>query len=246
MTAAAETYLYLRGCKTLLASWEAYARGSTHATVQHLPGVAAAVFPHEPERGVYNNALLGQGLGARERTRALDAMQTVYADAGVARYAAWVHESDNAMCAELERRGFTVDTTTRAMGMDLDNILVPRPDIDLGRAHWSDYLRYEGLPADFLAAADHTAIHVLAAREGGEIVAAALAFDHAADCGIYNVGTVEQARRRGLGTAVTVAQLYAAQARGCRTASLQSTPVAERVYSALGFRDLGRIVEYVP
>jgi hypothetical protein len=34
--------------------------------------------------------------------------------------------------------------------------------------------------------------------------------------------------------------------RGCSTASLQSTAMAERVYAAAGFRDLGRILEYVP
>ena len=60
------------------------------------------------------------------------------------------------------------------------------------------------------------------------------------------VGTVEKARRRGLGTALTTAQVYAARARGCRTASLQSTQMAERVYATVGFRDLGRILEYVP
>jgi hypothetical protein len=37
-----------------------------------------------------------------------------------------------------------------------------------------------------------------------------------------------------------------AAARGCTTASLQSTGIAERVYAAAGFRDLGRFVEYVP
>lgn len=64
--------------------------------------------------------------------------------------------------------------------------------------------------------------------------------------GIYNVGTLEHARRRGLGTALTAAQVHDAHARGCRTASLQSTPMAERVYASVGFRDLGRILEYVP
>ena len=104
----------------------------------------------------------------------------------------------------------------------------------------------EGLPPDFLAAADHAAFHLLVARADGELVAAALAYDFADDCGIYNVGTVEMARRRGLGTALTAAQVYAARARGRQTASLQSTPMAERVYAAVGFRDLGRILEYVP
>src|SRR5690606_37593530 len=134
----------------------------------------------------------------------------------------------------------------RAMGIDLDGIRPPHIDIELGPADWSDYLRYEGLPSDFLAAADHAASHVLAARQNGEIVAAALAYDHAGDCGIFNVSTLERARRRSLGSAVTFAQLSAAKARGCRTASLQATPMAERLYARLGFRDLGRILEYVP
>ena len=57
------------------------------------------------------------------------------------------------------------------------------------------------------------------------------------DCGIYNVGTVpRRARRRGYGTALIAAQAYAARARGCRTASLQSTPMAEGGYAAVGFR----------
>ena len=84
------------------------------------------------------------------------------------------------------------------------------------------------------------------ARLGGENVSTAIAFDFAGDCGIYNVGTLESARRRGLATALTAIHLHDARARGCRTASLQSTAMAERVYAAAGFRDLGRILEYVP
>jgi predicted GNAT family acetyltransferase len=45
---------------------------------------------------------------------------------------------------------------------------------------------------------------------------------------------------------LTACQAYAARARGCQTLSLQSTPMAERVYAAVGFRDLGRLLEYVP
>jgi hypothetical protein len=36
------------------------------------------------------------------------------------------------------------------------------------------------------------------------------------------------------------------EARGCRTATLQATEMAEGVYRAVGFRDLGRILELVP
>jgi predicted GNAT family acetyltransferase len=40
--------------------------------------------------------------------------------------------------------------------------------------------------------------------------------------------------------------VHDALARGCETASVQSTEMAERVYAAVGFRDLGRFLEYVP
>jgi GNAT superfamily N-acetyltransferase len=246
MTALTDTDLYARGCETLLASWEEYARGATGAALRRLPGVAAAVFPNEPERAVYNNAVVERGLAASGRAEALDAMEHAYTAAGVPHFAAWAHETDAGLRGDLERRGYTVAETTRAMVMALDDIRLPRPGLDLGTADWPEYLASQDLPPDFLKAADHAAFHVLVARVDGEVVAAALAYDFDGDCGIFNVGTVARARRRGLGTALTTAQLYAARDRGCRTASLQSTPMAERVYAAAGFRDLGRIIEYAP
>jgi GNAT superfamily N-acetyltransferase len=132
------------------------------------------------------------------------------------------------------------------MGMTLDDIRLPRPELDLGPPDWAEYLRLLGVPRDFLSRADPAAYHVLTARLDGENVATGMAFDLNQDCGIYNVVTLEHARRRGLGTALTALLLHDALARGCRTASLQSTPMAEGVYAGVGFRDLGRIFEYVP
>jgi GNAT superfamily N-acetyltransferase len=238
--------LYRRGTDTLLASWAEYARGAVDAGLHRLPGVTAAVFAREPERAVYNNALLERGLTATGRAQALDAMVAVYTAAGVGRFAAWVHEADEPMRGDLDRLGYTLDTTTRAMGMSLNRIRAPHPGIPLESADWAEYLKFEDLPPDFLKTADHAAFNVLVARVDGEIVSAALAYDFHGDCGIYNVGTAAEARRRGLGTALTAAQLYRARDRGCSTASLQSTPMAERVYGAVGFRDLGRILEYTP
>jgi hypothetical protein len=72
MTALTDADVYLRGTETLVASWEEYARGATGPAVHRFPGVAIAVFPNEPERAVYNNALLGYDLAAAERADALD------------------------------------------------------------------------------------------------------------------------------------------------------------------------------
>jgi|GEM_PF-5536640 len=47
-------------------------------------------------------------------------------------------------------------------------------------------------------------------------------------------------------TALTARHLHEAAARGCETATLQSTPMAEDVYATVGFEDLGRFLEYAP
>jgi GNAT superfamily N-acetyltransferase len=246
VTGPTDSDLYLRGADTALASWEAYARGATGASVQRLPGVTAAVFPNEPERGIYNNAILACDLGPAARGDALDAMEAAYAAAGISRFAAWVHEREHAMSRDLERRGYDLAEMTRAMGMSLDDVRLPRPPLEVEPIEWSQWVAIFDLPSGLLAALDPDAFHLLSTRLDGEHVASAIAFDHEDDCGIYNVVTLEHARRRGLGTALTAVQLHDARARGCRTATLQATEMAERVYAAAGFRDLGRIREYTP
>lgn len=249
MSGPSDGDLYLAGATTLLASWEVYARGSPGAVLIRAPGVATAVFPTQPERGFLNNALLACPLPPSRRTDALAAMERAYASAGVTRFAAWVHESDRAARGELEARGYRIDTSTRAMGMTLGDIRRPAPAIDLAPGEWSAYLRFlerTGAPVGLLRGVDPTAFHVRIARCDGENVAAALSFDRYGDTGIYNVTTLESARRRGFGTALTALLVHDAAARGCRTASLQSTEMGERINAALGFRDLGRILEYAP
>ena len=241
--------LFTRGAATLLASWGEYARGSDGAALARLNGVSAAVFPSEPERAVYNNALLERDLGPTEREAAVDAMEAAYDSRGVDRYAAWVHETDEGMRAELIRRGYTLDESTRAMGMSLDEISIAASEVELGTLDWAgyvEYLRIAGAPVGVLGGADPNAFHLISAQLSGETVATAIAFDHDGDCGVFNMSTLERARRRGLGTALTARHLHDAIERGCSIASLQSTPMAERIYASVGFRDLGRFLEYVP
>jgi GNAT superfamily N-acetyltransferase len=241
--------LYRRGVETAIAAWEVIARGSRDAAVIDAPGVAAAVFPHEPERSVYNNAVLDHGLGPAKRAAAIGAMEAAYAAAEVTSFAAWIHEADAAMRADLEARGYAIAETTRAMGMALADLRVPRPELALAPPEWPAYTEFlagVGVPAGLLRDVDPAAFHLLMADSDGARVATALAFDAGDDTGIFNVSTVERARRRGLGTALTARLAHDALARGRTTATLQSTPMAERVYAAVGFRDLGRILELRP
>jgi ribosomal protein S18 acetylase RimI-like enzyme len=232
--------LYRRGVATLLSAWQAMAGDAPGAALVRGDGFAAAVFPDEPRRSVYNNAVLDAGAD-------LDALEAAYAARDVDRYAAWVREGDEALRTAVEARGYRLEETTRAMGMSLDDLSLPRPQLDLAEPHadaYADFFRREELDPGLIVAFD--VFHLLIAMDEGDHVTSATAYDHDGDCGIFNVTTLEHARRRGLGTAITALHLHDARERGCTTASLQSTPMAERVYAAAGFRDLGRYLEFVP
>jgi ribosomal protein S18 acetylase RimI-like enzyme len=237
--------LYERMEANLVASWATYTAGSAGAGVERVPGAVVAVFPSLPERVVYNNALLARDLDVDGAGYAITTTQAMYADAGIEGYAVWVHESDRAAIGVLDERGYRAGTATRAMALSLDTITVPRPQLMLGPGDWDQYLRILEVPDGLLAGTDPGSFHVRIVTDGGDNVAAAMAYDHAGDCGIYNVVTVPHARRRGLGTALTALLVHEARDRGCATASLQATEVAERLYASVGFCDLGRLLEYV-
>ena len=59
--------------------------------------------------------------------------------------------------------------------------------------------------------------------------------------GVYAVSTSANARGRGLGTAVTWAALNAGREMGCRTGTLQASPMGVPVYRRMGFVDVGSI-----
>jgi ribosomal protein S18 acetylase RimI-like enzyme len=238
--------LFERGAATLVASWAEYARGAHGARVIRVAGAHIAIFTQEPESLVYNNALPDLGLDTEARAAMLAALEEEYVEAGVERYALWVHEGDVEMREDLEERKYVVTESTRAMGIALNDLDIPRPELELAPAGWSTYVTMLGLGDDFQQYADPAAYVVRLALLDGEPAAVAMAYDHEGDCGIYNVTTLEAARRRGLGFSLTALMLHEARERGCITASLQSTPMAEGLYSRVGFRDLGRYLEHTP
>jgi predicted acetyltransferase len=56
--------------------------------------------------------------------------------------------------------------------------------------------------------------------------------------GIYWVGSLEQARGKGLGQAVTAAATNAGFELGAEIASLQASPMGKPIYEAMGYETI--------
>jgi len=234
--------LFERSVETLIESWAYLASGSPGAELVRVEDAAIAAFVHRPDREFLNNAVLGPrpaDLGAT-----VAAIEDTYARHGVERFAIWAHESEAEVAAELLARGYVFDSATRTMAMPIDELREvdgSAPEvIEPGPA---GFWAVDG-PGGLVPELDPAGAHFYVARLDGENVSMLMAFDHAGDCGIYMVGTLEAARGRGIATALSAHAVLAARERGCLTASLQSTAMAEGVYGRVGFRDLGLWWEY--
>ncbi|MGH3119144.1 MAG: GNAT family N-acetyltransferase [Gaiellales bacterium] len=79
-------------------------------------------------------------------------------------------------------------------------------------------------------------VQLFVARLDGRPVGKSLAIRSPAASGVYDVGTLKTARRRGVGSAVTWAAIAAGQAWGCDAIVLQSSQMGLSMYGAMGFR----------
>lgn len=87
-------------------------------------------------------------------------------------------------------------------------------------------------------------VHLVAVL-AGEPVGCAAVFLGSAAAEVQHVVTVPEVRGRGIGTAMTIAALRTAAARGLDTAVLTASPDGLRIYERLGFRPVGRISRYL-
>jgi GNAT superfamily N-acetyltransferase len=79
------------------------------------------------------------------------------------------------------------------------------------------------------------------ARLDGEPAGLALTFVGGGALGLYAIGTLPAARRRGVGTALTLVPMLSARDEGVTVAILHSTPEGEQLYPRLGFQEYCRV-----
>jgi len=79
----------------------------------------------------------------------------------------------------------------------------------------------------------------------GKPVATSQLFTSAGVAGIYNVTCLPEARRQGIGAAITLAPLVAAREMTYRIGILQASSLGYNVYRRLGFQDFGKLSVYL-
>lgn len=79
-------------------------------------------------------------------------------------------------------------------------------------------------------------VRLFTARLDGQPVGTSVAIRTGEVSGVYAVGTLATARRRGVGAAATWAAVAAGRAWGCDTIVLQASEMGASLYEAMGFR----------
>ncbi|HWA83393.1 MAG TPA: GNAT family N-acetyltransferase [Fimbriimonadaceae bacterium] len=154
--------------------------------------------------------------------------------------------------------GLTLSHLTSGMGMDLRHYrpgnvegVVEVKDVAT-LAEWSEaVLAAFGMPAEFGSVFTNCyepdgPIRYFYLESDGKPSAASMSFYGAGVAGIYCVGVVPEARRRGFGERVMNACLEGALEDGYDVAVLQSSRMGVPLYEKLGFKEYCKIAFYMP
>jgi GNAT superfamily N-acetyltransferase len=79
----------------------------------------------------------------------------------------------------------------------------------------------------------------------GDLVVSGLGWRTDRTVGVYSIATIESARRRGYGAAMTARVVADGVAAGCDVAALQASDMGRLIYERLGFRTVVRYAAYI-
>jgi GNAT superfamily N-acetyltransferase len=243
---AADWRLMLSSMK---AAWSGLGPVSPGGRTVQRDGLIASVVPAVPERSVMNSVIYDDPAALEP---ALDELGDGYDQAGVVAWTVWVPEHDRATAELLARRDHVLDATPAAMVCDPGEVDAPEPGTLelLPDPSFADVAALNDLAYGYSDQPFHRALgdapadgtHLYVACVEGHPAACLVAEDHhEADCGIYWVATLPQARGRGLATALMREALADAHERGRRTSTLQATKLGQPVYERVGYRSIGTL-----
>ncbi|NMO18857.1 GNAT family N-acetyltransferase [Pyxidicoccus fallax] len=155
-------------------------------------------------------------------------------------------EAEQGMAADLSR----LPALTVPAGLDLRRVSTERELADVARVLAANWDPPDPGVMDFyartarVALAPDSPVRFYVGYLDGVAVAASECFLAHGVAGLYSVATVKAARRRGIGTALTLAPLLDAREAGYRTATLQASADGQPVYARLGFEPCGAFREY--
>lgn len=228
--------------ESLRAFWLAFASASRGGATLELPGVWAAIMPAMPERSVVNGVVYD---GVASLEAALNDLAAEYEDAGVRAWTVWVDSLDREAQELLGRAGHVLDGAP--MGQELELAAVERPaegELDLVESpRPPDFdpviaaaYRWRGFGDDL----DEfpPGFHPYLARHEGRPASCLGIWDWDGDAHVQMVGTMPEARGRGMASRLLRRALADARDRGCTISRLQATAMGAPVYRHIGYRDL--------
>jgi GNAT superfamily N-acetyltransferase len=156
-------------------------------------------------------------------------------DAGVHEAGCWALEPDDELDARLTALGFQDGWQPHWMGIDPSETR-EEPAHPVERSgECSRELPY----ASDLHGRTSDDVHHLVARDGPTLVGHTVLNVDGDSAGLYDMGVLPRARRRGYGRALTLTALARARDLGCVSVTLNATAEGELLYRSVGFRSLG-------
>jgi GNAT superfamily N-acetyltransferase len=236
---------------TMLACMAAFhglmGRAARDGGVFESDGVTAAVVPGLPELAIANAAVYDSPAGL---ATVLPLLQSAYEEAGVRRSMVWVPPGDEATPDVLREAGYGLDAEAPAMALDLS--LLPAEDDPLEDwSHEPDPEEVAQIVERSYGLADGSVSSALdgwlaratayVARLDGRPATCLTVVREGPDAGIFMVGTVPEARGRGLARRLLLHALHDARSAGATVSTLQSSRLGYPVYRRLGYVELCRL-----
>ncbi|MDO8211879.1 GNAT family N-acetyltransferase [Conexibacter sp. CPCC 206217] len=234
---------------TMREFYRAEAPASGGRVIEH-DGLTAFMTPSAPTQSIVNGVLFDDvaALGAR-----LPELARAYRAADVTHWMVWTMPGEQPAAELLRAAGHLAEYEPMAMSLTLTQLVDPAaPDVHVTLDRDPHPLEITTLnerangeaPGAFgtaFAGLRDRSFHRYVARVEGRPAACLVTFDHDGDCMVNWVATEPRLQRCGIGQWLAHAALLDARERGMRTATLQSSYEAERLYERLGFVAHGRL-----